>query len=76
MEKKHSVSCIFKTIIEILVIKILEKYLFKSSILEINFKKSLYYINLGFKPQILEHLLWRTIPLVASDPCGILVDKT
>ena len=33
------------------------------------------YINLGFKPQILEHLFWRTVPLAVSDPCSILLDK-
>ena len=35
--KKCSVSCIFQAIIVIVVIKILEKYLLRSSILEMNF---------------------------------------
>ena len=34
------------------------------------------YINPGFKPQILEHLFWRTVPLAVSDLCSILVDNT
>ena len=34
------------------------------------------YINPGFKLQILEHLLWRTVPLAVPDPCSILVDNT
>ena len=35
-----------------------------------------YNINPGIKPQILEHIFWRTVPLAASDPCSILVDNT
>ena len=35
--KKCSVSCIFQAIIVIVVIKILEKYLLRSSVLEMNF---------------------------------------
>ena len=35
--KKCSVSCIFQTIVVIVVIKILEKYLWRSSVLERNF---------------------------------------
>ena len=55
--KNCSISCIFQTIIAIVVTKILEKYLLKSSVLEMKFLESLCkYINLGFKPQILEHL--------------------
>ena len=37
MEKKYSVSCIFQTIVVVDVIKILEKYLWRSSVLERNF---------------------------------------
>ena len=35
--KKCSVSCIFQAIIVIVVIKILEKYILRSSVLEMNF---------------------------------------
>ena len=34
------------------------------------------YINLGFEPQILEHLFWRTALLAVSDPSRIIVDNT
>ena len=37
MEKKCFVSCIFETVVVIIVIKILEKYLWGSSVLERNF---------------------------------------
>ena len=37
MEKKCSVSCIFQSIVVVVVIKILEKYLWRSSVLERNF---------------------------------------
>ena len=30
----------------------------------------------GIWPQILEHHLWRTVPLVVSPPCNILVNNT
>ena len=33
------------------------------------------YINLEFKPQILEPRFWRTVPLAGSDPCSVLVDN-
>ena len=39
LKKKCYVSCIFQVIIVIVVIKILEKYLLKSSGLEMNFSK-------------------------------------
>ena len=33
-------------------------------------------IYLGFWPQILEHLLWRTVTLAVSPPCSTLVNNT
>ena len=39
LEKKCHVSCIFQVVIVIVVIKILEKYLLKSSGLEMKFSK-------------------------------------
>ena len=39
LEKKCSAGCLFQTIVVIVVIKILEKYWLRSSILERNFKK-------------------------------------
>ena len=49
-----------------------KKFSFRNEFLETFCK----YINPGFKPQILEHLFWRTAPLAVSDPCSILVDNT
>ena len=39
---------------------------------EINNFHEIWYINLGFKSQILEHFFWSKVPLAAHDPCSIL----
>ena len=49
---------------------------FRISVLENNFYKLGQWIYLGLQPQVLQHLLWKTVPLVVSTPCCILVSNT
>ena len=70
--KKCSVSCIFQTIVVIVVMKILEKHWWRKSVLERN--SLLVYLYRIFQPQIII-LFWRTIPYAESAPCSILVDN-
>ena len=69
--EKCSVSCI---IVITVVIKILEKNLLKSCFRNKFLGTFCRYINPEFKPQILEHLFWRTVPLAVSGFSYILVD--
>ena len=73
--RKKSVlwAAYFRTIVVIVVIKILDKSRWRSSLLERSLETLCQYIYLGFEPQIREHLFWRTVPLAVSAPCSILV---
>ena len=49
---------------------------FRISVLENNFYKLGKWIYLGLQPQVLQHVLWKTVPLAVSTPCSILVSNT
>ena len=65
-----------QVIVVIIIIKILEKFLWKKSVLELIFRNSLLVHLSRILTTILEHLFWRTVPLATSSPCSILVDNT
>ena len=75
--KKCSVSCIFQVIVVIVVIKILEKYWGKSSVLENNFQKLFVSILSRILTINSRIPFLKNSPIKAvSAPCSILVDNS